>query len=368
MIHNFTKMETAETFSDRPKSKLRGCRLVMPNPDETVISEEEEECADEPDADKDEDASPNPSSQWRSYPSLHKEKTLVTKIPEDVSYVVTEKIDGSNYAIELLEDGTIQCYSRNMKLGGNVAFMGAEALLPKWEAALGQLKQPTLIYGEIFGHYFPNAKGHIVKDLSKKKKAIQTRLCYSPNIEFVAFDVKRNRSFLPFFEAQALCTRIGIRFIDPIFTGTKLECLEWAKTHVETYRTGYQQKGAEGTRFHAPIAEGFVIRDLGTEHFLLKMRAEGFWETIKPRSRKPKDGEKDVESFREYVTDARLHTLHSKMLGVSELSRETASDWITRYTEDVMQDMMEDGHERPDATLVRKAAGQLIWNVIRGKV
>jgi hypothetical protein len=81
------------------------------------------------------------TQQRQVYPSMEKERTKVTTSPNDVSYVETEKIDGSNFAFESKADGTITCYTRNARLGcENVdftgSFRGEKLLCPTYFALL----------------------------------------------------------------------------------------------------------------------------------------------------------------------------------------------------------------------------------------
>lgn len=194
-----------------------------------------------------------------------------------------------------------------------------------------------MVYGELYGKFFQHPDGHI---LNGGKDAVQRGICYSPNLEFIAFDVVVEGRFLPFLEAQSLCRRLGLDHVDAIFTGTKQEVHEFVLRTVDTFKTTRQRPGASGEYLN-PVAEGYVWRHM-TEHVLNKHRSKNYQETIHygPKSRKSYQSDKTVD-VTDYCTEQRLNNLKSKR--VDQLTKETIKEWAEAMIDDIQQEMTKDG-------------------------
>ncbi len=290
---------------------------------------------------------------WTVYPSLVKE-SQVNKLP-DGPYIVTEKVHGSSMAYEIDGEGMFRCYSRNKELDENTVFIpGYRDMLPSLEKSLRIMSKglPIVVYGELYGRYFPNRNGRI-----DSVSPVQTGICYSPNLEFIAFDVKRVDRYLEFMEAQSLCRSAGIDFVDILFSGTLEEVKTFVSTTVNTFVTTLQRTGSENTPYHQPIAEGYVFRHL-TKHYLAKYRSIAYHEVVKRAS-----NETVIESADDYITMARFNNVRSKRTE-QVLTKDTIDEWVTVFMDDISNDMANDG-----LIFCRKAykkkCSTFVWNVLR---
>jgi hypothetical protein len=271
------------------------------------------------------------SSQWKQYPSMNNERTTFDELPEGEMFVVTEKIDGSNLAVEWTADGEIECFSRNIKLDEEATgnFNAHLTLIPDFLSRLPKLDKPTVIYGEIYNH------------------GMGTRYNNSPP-KFCAFDVKQEGVYLPFYEARDLCLSIGIPFVKTIFEGTAEDVWEWVKQNVSTMQSSYSD---------SPIlAEGVVFRSVTKERFLVKSRTKPYLERahgIRPPPDRTAQQAKILmnETISSYLTEQRLKNLHSKMIGKPPLSKDTIGEWVALFEEDVRREMTLDGNDTDPATL-----------------
>lgn len=282
---------------------------------------------------------------WAVYPSLENERTKKHDLPggDDDDWVVTEKIHGANFCVHWVADEKrFRFYTRNHELGGEADFHGFRARKFPWLGAIAEeLKEDVLVYGEVYGKWFPGEKGQLVN----RGGAVQRGICYSPKLEFIAFDVRcKKGGFWSFWAARAFCKSFGIDFVDVSFIGKKHEAYEFVLKNVDTFKTTRQQPGAENTPYYAPIAEGLVLRHT-ERHFLVKWRSKEFREVVHGnKSKVHKDVEeepKKVDDAEPYITVARLNNVRSKM--TETFAKENIGAFIRAFALDIEKEMKADG-------------------------
>lgn len=275
--------------------------------------------------------------KWFKYPSLVNEKMKGLSPEKEDKWIVTEKIHGSNFAIHWVpEGGKFRYYSRNLEIGGDADFRGFKAKkFPFMDKIRESVTEEVIIWGEIYGCFFPGKKC--------EGGAIQRGIAYSPDLEFIGFDVLGVDGFLPFGEASKFCEGLGIDFVDPIFWGSLQEIKEWIPSSVNDFRTTRQKPGMDPTSpFFNPIAEGVVIRHC-TSHQLIKWRSSNFRETTKSMKgqKLPTEPEEIVDDISDYLTEARLNNVRSK--SINEFSLLHFKEYLDAMTEDVKAEMEDDG-------------------------
>jgi len=201
-------------------------------------------------------------------------------------YVVTEKVHGANFCLIakfLGNDSTsvdVNFAKRTAILGGvddaedfySCRSAGLlRALGPCAELVLRRMLgtpdsqdvRAVHIYGELFGGRYP----HPDVPAAQGMEPVQVGVWYSPNLEFMAFDVVleapgRLRRYLDFAVAQLLCEGAGLMFARALCQGTLTECLEFPILFETTLpaRLGLPPlpPGAGGGERN--VAEGVVVR------------------------------------------------------------------------------------------------------------
>lgn len=154
-----------------------------------------------------------------------------------VSWVVTEKVHGANFAF--LSDGTGAVYGANRRhvLREDEAFFGWQALRDAYVGAVREVvalvraSHPKIervtIYGELFGGGYPHPEVTPVAGV----QPVQTGVWYAPDLHFCAFDIavedgKGVRHYLAYEEALSLFKRAGLFAAKPLFVGTYEQAME----------------------------------------------------------------------------------------------------------------------------------------------
>ncbi len=115
------------------------------------------------------------------------------------SWLVTEKIHGANFQIMMGRDGVMRFGTRSGFLGEGDKFHNYREVIG--ERALEQFRgycktlmeewddmESVTLYGELFGGGYP--------DINSSCKMVQRGVYYSPNVEFMVFDIKVNDLYL----------------------------------------------------------------------------------------------------------------------------------------------------------------------------
>jgi Rnl2 family RNA ligase len=296
---------------------------------------------------------PGDANGWIRYPSFYGEREYAKMwrqkgaLMRDV-YHVREKVDGANVAVVVKpNDAPLVWYSRTMRIPPTEKFYGlhtevagaVEDLLRTAAKAFGST-EPVILYGELFGKFFPNEKG----GFPSKAGSVQKRVCYSSKLKVRFFDAffPEKRTWVD-QTTFSKCLPPDLR-VDPVFTGTFEECVAWCEAHHD-FTTRYSDADHQGVR---QLAEGFVITH--TESWpKLKHRLPSFLEkSVAPSSAFAMGEltkaltEADVQ-WRTYLTKNRMCNVASKRVGGAPLSLKDMAWLVTEVKKDILEDMAKDG-------------------------
>lgn len=219
-------------------------------------------------------------SRYASIDNSYRLKTigLIQEQLPNAQFVVQEKIHGSNFAIYtdgetvryakrggLLNDEEIffnhpklERYGLESKikeiftnLKTNLKTVGDEAGI---EVGFSQIS----IHGEIFGGSYPHEDVSKVEGVSR----VQKEVLYSPNTEFMAFDIKVDGDFVDMGIFIECCESFNIPHLPILLTGTLEEALNYQNEYQTTI-----PKMLGLPEIPDNICEGNVIKPLETAYF-----------------------------------------------------------------------------------------------------
>lgn len=166
---------------------------------------------------------------------------------KQVQWCATEKVHGSNFCWIVSAD-EIKGGNRTQVLEPNAPFFG-------WQSVLTRLRDPlnalfglltneerakqlfeestpvvrAFVFGEICGGVYPDLPS------PTGVQAVQTGIYYSPNVEFIAFDLAVSfaatpsvRSYMNFEDALQLLTEVSIPHVTPLFVGTYSQAVNFS--------------------------------------------------------------------------------------------------------------------------------------------
>ncbi len=255
---------------------------------------------------------------------------VMAEIPQDLEYVVQEKVHGTNTSF-LCDGLDVGFAKRTAMLIDGEQFYDYPELLNRYREQVLKLfadvkmKYPEVthisIFGEMFGGLYPY---NGVKN-AHRVSLIQKGVYYSPEHEFYGFDIylftENEGRFLPVDDVNELFEAEGFFFAKTLFKGTLDKCL--------TYPNAFQSKIAEWLGLPAiedNICEGIVIRPVSPMYLkngsrvLIKSKNERFAEKKSVTKRNKlfsepvpySEGLKAlIEEGESYVTENRLNNVVS---------------------------------------------------------
>ena len=222
---------------------------------------------------------------------------VVDEMPQDLGYVVQEKVHGANTSF-LCDGETVRFAKRTSMLEDGEQFYDYPELLERYKARVLKLftdiraKFPEVthisVFGEMFGGLYPHDDVHATHKVS----LIQKGVCNTPGHEFYGFDIylftEEGGRFLPVDEVNEFFETNGFFYAKTLFRGTLAECLK--------YPNAFQSKVAEWLGLPAiedNICEGIVIRPVvpmylrNGSRVLIKSKNERFAEkkSVKKRNK-----------------------------------------------------------------------------------
>lgn len=223
---------------------------------------------------------------------------------EKEMWVCTEKVHGCNFAVSVDLKTMLCTPARRSDFlrpdetffpGWKGVYMACVESCTELAAKLKSEQDITqvIIYGELFGGGYP---GYPAADM----KPIQTDLLYRPNMDFFAYDIATvdstgNKKYLEYTDAGLLFMAYGFRhWAKPLFIGSLEAAMGFP---IETF------KSTVAVEDNVVPIEGVVIKKIGDERAVIKLKAKRFTETLKGASKARKN----------YVTPARLVNVVSKI-------------------------------------------------------
>ena len=324
------------------------------------------------------------SSIENSYRDLYVDK-IRTYFPGEI-FVVQEKIHGSNFSI--YTDGKeVQAAKRSKFLSEDelIGFYHCDQIMDRYRnqilgifesvkehvnGAVGEIA----IFGELCGGNYPH------EDIEKNNtvKGVNSQVFYSPNIEFVVFDIKVNGVYIGVTEVNTVCSLNGIPFTGVLFEGKLDECLAYQNEFPTTIPAMFDLPRIEGN-----LCEGVVIRTKKAlycpngERLLLKNKNEAFNEkhgvgkvkTKKERKPFPEHLIKYRDEIELFITDNRLRNVISKT-GIPENKSKVFSTLIKEFNHDIVIDFLKENEDfktidKADQKLITNASNQTACQLIR---
>lgn len=263
------------------------------------------------------------------------------------NWYLTEKVDGANFQFHFdVETQEVSVGSRTRWVDGQ--FFNCQPVIDKYahlvkmfaEYICGADEYVT-IYGELFGGYWFGEKTNA--------SAVLNRVSYSPDREFVAFDVVCDGMWLSRETVDKYAMFTDIPFLPVLKTGSFKELLEESPEFDSTVPEllGLDTEGRQN------LSEGYVLRPM--EHifsngkpFAIKLKSKKFSEK---KERTKGSSSPEVEhpllcKLAEYVTESRLHSVQSK-IGL-ELTSKTFGQYLGAFLKDVWEDAVNDGVVQKD--------------------
>ena len=277
--------------------------------------------------------------------------------------MVTEKIHGANFCI--LTDGKIIKYAKRKEiLAGDEDFFGHRELVKELKTKIlsifeslqknsSEIKQVS-IYGEIFGGEYPHPD---VKP-NRSVKAVQTGIYYSPNIEFIVFDIaylnkNRERKYIDYEELKQICTQVNILYTRALFIiGKYREAFAYNIEFTTTIPASLKLPPLE----IANKAEGIVIKPAkfllldtvkGKIRPVIKKKIAQFAEDNRFHQAKKWNYKNDNEinndsgsieqNILSLVTENRLSNVLSKVGRIETLNKKKKRYLLNLYREDVLE-------------------------------
>ncbi|CAM2011367.1 RNA ligase family protein [Acanthopleuribacter pedis] len=166
------------------------------------------------------------SSIENSYRAAYLE-TLRNQSLTDGLFVVQEKVHGANFSFHLSE-GVMRTAKRTSFIDDPKDFYPCdalvEALAPRIRDLAGQVQgKEVAVFGELCGGFYNHADVTPVKNLSP----VQRGVCYAPDLQFYAFDVRVDGAYLPVSEANRLFEAVGLFYARTLFSGSLEACLAY---------------------------------------------------------------------------------------------------------------------------------------------
>lgn len=305
------------------------------------------------------------------------------------NWVVTNKIHGSNFSFILTSD-SINGAKRTQMLRWDENFNNWQKVYKKLEDNLKQLqaflfKSETRpvgrkvlrvnLFGEIFGGTYPHPD---VPESSEWKK-VQKEVKYSPENEFLAFDMfivcsdpdgTISSEWVSYANFKVLCTACGIPMVDELLVGTFTECLNHPNDFQDPTHKKYGLPSLENN-----ITEGVVIRPYDE----VKRFNNGEVITLKNKNDKSKEvkepkqkfivtdeiiakNEEEKQTIKRYVTEQRLRNVLSK---IGDVTEKDFGKVLTALCTDVKDEFFKDYDVKEYGQIMGKWLSKLCAELIR---
>lgn len=298
------------------------------------------------------------------------------------TFVVQEKIHGANFAIYVDKDG-VKYAKRSGFIQNLQSFYRADIIAEKYEEKVKKLYnqlledykivseqqgvpffEPTLsIHGEIYGGSYPHKDVEAVKGI----KSVQKGVFYSPDIEFVAFDMKVDGEYVDIETMNSTLDRFEIPRLNILKEGTLQECLE--------YPNAFNSNLHDLPELENNTCEGVVIKSVsplydprGNRAILKNKNAKWSEKSKKVKTNTIKEIDPKIREIAEtaisYVTENRLRNVISKVGPITEVK--TAFGKLMKPMNlDVIEEFTK---ENPEFETIEKADQKLLTKIINEQI
>ena len=287
----------------------------------------------------------------------------------DGLFVAEEKIDGSNFQIEIDRNGNKTFYSRNHPLSENSKFYGFQDVVERQEFVelfekvseycSSQNYTSIHLFGELYG------------------KGINGRVNYGSSKNIVFFDAfveKENTiTWLTRVQLEVLfhvCEATDL--LIPVLKSGTLE--ELLSIDVENLQSAYSptNDNAEGIviKPYSVIVPTDFYKEVGTmdgtSPAYIKKKAQRFLETKGTRVKKPREKSEFEDVFLEYINDNRVKSVFSKEGVIPD--KRYISKYIGFVIDDAYKDFKWDYPDYPDEDKknIIKPAGNAVAKILLG--
>ncbi len=303
--------------------------------------------------------------KFYKYPKIGETTTSVDK---STQWVVLEKVHGANFSIYC--DGTQVRFAKRTGFleDENEWFYGYQTISAELAAKVSLLFKElrnthrsittVVLYGELCGGFYPSQANtwagavtgnRINKDrvcvVPQSQRAVQEGVYYSPNLEFVVFDillVKEHTAprFMKYTSCVTACSSCSIKVLKPLYTGLYSECVSHPckfDSNVAVQEFG-QERLPPGTNY----AEGTVIKPLQESiaaiRPMIKIKHTEFLEIASNFTAKSMQGTSIILSM---MNVNRMNALRSK---VGKIPHDPKS--AEQFEDDLVEDILEDYYEK----------------------
>ncbi len=308
---------------------------------------------------------------FKKYNSI--ESTYRVKVLDEIymrgfdagDWVVTEKVDGSNFSFWMNEEG-LRCARRKAFLSITDNFSNWQSVADAYDqhlscvyqlckGMLSELEDSEFItvngdvevrlYGELFGGKYIHPEVDKVVDAVKIQGSIQ----YCPWNDFYPFDITINDRYLSYDIFEAIMKETGFNYARVLYRGSLKDCLQFPNDLQSTIPKLLGLPAIENN-----ISEGVVIRPVEAKFFpngsrvILKNKNDKFVENNGCKVRtKHEYVDKTLEEHeikvldkaQEYITESRLHNVLS---AICQITDKQFGKLMGLFTQDVLEELQKD--------------------------
>lgn len=242
-------------------------------------------------------------------------------------FIATEKVHGCNFSI--FYDGIdIKVGRRKAFIKDGEKFYNYEKVISEYENSIKDIFEELcekhkidfiVIYGELFGGYYPSNKNN--DNIGKKKpKPVQQGVYYSNKVDFIVFDIYLDGKEQLTYEQLETITKNRLKLV-PIIKEGSLKELVKSDWEVNTIIS----KICNQEDLKDNIIEGVVIREKNSNGIMFKIKTSKFSEVRNKSNRK---------TIFDYITQNRFDNVRSKYsedVNKDELLQEFINDIKTDY-------------------------------------
>ena len=283
-------------------------------------------------------------------------------------WTVNEKVHGSNFSVwHDMESDEVKFAKRSGFLGdGN--FFNSHSIQPRLEKQIRKIREvvpsavkQVAIFGELCGGNYP----HPDVENQSAYKAVQKEVWYSPNLEYMPFDLAFDGVYVNVHTANHNFTHAGMNYLKPLFEGTFEECLEFKNKFQSTVPEYFglpliEDNTCEGIVIK-PVEPAFFGDDMG--RVILKSKNAKFSEKG-DKMKAPKEAiilegkpKEVVEELFSLVTENRLKNVISK---IGEVTRKDFGKLQGGMVQDIFEEYLKDNSLDDLEQKVRKTINKML--------